>query len=87
MIAVNLTGINEDVLGKYKITIDQVGGTKVVKLDSPVMIKSPKEGRTSSGSIGYRFTKKVRKTTLKFKVKVWYEGELIRERFVETFVK
>ena len=59
----------------------------MVRVDSPIKVKSPKKGRMSNGVIGYRFTKKARKVTLKFKVSVMYQGELIRERTIETFVK
>ena len=86
-LSVSLTGVNENVPGKYIVKLSQIKGPKVVNLDAPIKVGSPEFGRTKTASIGYQFNKKARKVTLRFLVSVWYDGELIKEKEISTFVK
>jgi predicted nucleic acid-binding Zn-ribbon protein len=86
-IAVNLTGINENVPGSYTVALEQLNGPRVVQVSENTRISSPSVGRMSSGSISYRFTKKARKEKVNFKLSIWYEGELIKQRDLSIFIK
>jgi len=79
--------MNENVPGDYMVKLTQIDGPKAVAVDMPIKIKSPANGQTSSGEIGYRFTKKVRKITIRFMLAVYYDGELIQQREVSTFIR
>ncbi len=86
-VGVNLQGINENVPGKYKVVLEQIGRPKVIRTGGGNYISSPSIGRISSGAVSYEVTKKVRKTTVKLKLSVYYESELVKERELSIYLK
>ncbi len=87
-VKVNLKGLRNNVPGNYKVQTQILKGDEWIKLDTPeAFVSAPSQGETKSADVKYTFYKKIKKESLKFKVTVSYEDEVLKEEIIDVKIK
>jgi hypothetical protein len=80
---VNLTGLRNNVPGKYKVTLEAISGAKYVNVETKSLeVAAPAKGATKVAGLRYKFKAKAKDKKISFRVKVFYGSELLKTETV-----